>query len=284
MTSAPGTGTGAAVAVDRLSGEGGRHGGTPGTRHDAGAPGTGTGAGPAVGRLADDGGHCCGTRPCRAAARAAQGGFPGRETARPGARGDQSGSGSGAAGARCRRRSKRVPPCACPQPADAPGGRRRQSRDARPSAGAWGATRCSGQALGRQAARAGRSMAGSCAHAPVSKNSNAGIPRRTRPSGSRSLPRRPACVIRTASPSWARMTARAMGEIQLTWPLAGIDLVDADDLDRALLVLRVDVGHGGAEEHLVGLGRLAGSTTSERSSRLLRKRMRRSISRRRFLP
>src|SRR5262249_55636804 len=36
-------------------------------------------------------------------------------------------------------------------------------------------------------------------------------------------------------------------------PAAGIDLVDAHDLDRALLALGVGVGDGGAEEHLVGL-------------------------------
>src|SRR5215475_10908614 len=37
---------------------------------------------------------------------------------------------------------------------------------------------------------------------------------------------------------------------------AGIDLVDAHDLDRALLALGVGVGDGGAEEDLVGLGPL----------------------------
>src|SRR5262249_7158625 len=39
---------------------------------------------------------------------------------------------------------------------------------------------------------------------------------------------------------------------------AGIDLVDAHDLDRALLALGVGVGDGGAEEDLVGLGPLGG--------------------------
>src|SRR5882757_6102968 len=33
-----------------------------------------------------------------------------------------------------------------------------------------------------------------------------------------------------------------------------VDLVDADDLDRSLLVTRIGAGHGGAEEHLVGPG------------------------------
>src|SRR5882762_9775988 len=36
--------------------------------------------------------------------------------------------------------------------------------------------------------------------------------------------------------------------------LAEVNLVDADDLDRALLVARIGAGHGGAEEHLVGPG------------------------------
>src|SRR5262245_35642116 len=37
---------------------------------------------------------------------------------------------------------------------------------------------------------------------------------------------------------------------------AGIDLVDADDLDRALFALGVGIGDGGAEEHLLGPGPL----------------------------
>src|SRR4026207_2133708 len=38
--------------------------------------------------------------------------------------------------------------------------------------------------------------------------------------------------------------------------LREVDLVDADNLDRAFLALFVGPGHGGAEEHLVGLGPL----------------------------
>src|SRR5215212_10052267 len=38
--------------------------------------------------------------------------------------------------------------------------------------------------------------------------------------------------------------------------LREVDLVDADDLDGALLALLVGAGHGGAEEHLVGPGPL----------------------------
>src|SRR6185437_8975671 len=36
--------------------------------------------------------------------------------------------------------------------------------------------------------------------------------------------------------------------------LAGIDFIDADDLDGALVALRINPGHGGTEKHLVGLG------------------------------
>ena len=62
--------------------------------------------------------------------------------------------------------------------------------------------------------------------------------------------------IFTTSPSSARSSALAMGEIQLTWPLSRSTSSTPTILTVRSSSRRVGVGHGGAEEHLVGLGAL----------------------------
>ena len=57
----------------------------------------------------------------------------------------------------------------------------------------------------------------------------------------------------TTSPSSARSSALAMGEIQLTWPLSSSTSSTPTILTVRSSPLRVGAGHGGAEEHLVGL-------------------------------
>src|SRR5271166_2228625 len=63
-----------------------------------------------------------------------------------------------------------------------------------------------------------------------------------------------------------------------------IGLVNADDGDRSLCSPLMSVGDDRAKEHLVQVFLCPGSTTWAISSRLERKRIRRSISRRRRFP
>ena len=79
-------------------------------------------------RLADDGGDGRGARRDRPPAGAAGRGLAAGGAAHAGARRDQPAERGGAAGARRRRRSQRLPAGACPQPAAAPDGNRREYR------------------------------------------------------------------------------------------------------------------------------------------------------------
>ena len=61
----------------------------------------------------------------------------------------------------------------------------------------------------------------------------------------------------TVSPIFAFSSARAIGEIQLTWPMIQIDLVDTDDRHRMRLAVVARIVDGRAEEHLIDVLLLA---------------------------